>query len=106
MRFLWDFARDIAKPIKRNGREHIEYVPTQIVTEYLRRVFRDAGGQPIDGLIYRSSRHDGAKAFVLFCENDQCAESDYSGPIYKRLLQISGVQHRLCPPVPPEEAAT
>lgn len=44
MRFLGDFAEDIAKPIARDGREHIEYVPTQIVTEYLRRVFRGADG--------------------------------------------------------------
>jgi hypothetical protein len=106
MRFLWDFARDIAKPIKRDGREHIAYVPTQIVTEYFRRVFRDADGQPIDGLIYRSSRHDGAKAFVLFCENDQCAEADHSGAIYNRLLKITAVEHRQCPPVAATDGAT
>ena len=42
LRFLHAFAHDIVKPIARDGREHIEYVPTQIVTEYFRRVFRDA----------------------------------------------------------------
>jgi hypothetical protein len=31
--FLHDFAADLAKPIEKDGREHIEYVPTQIVTE-------------------------------------------------------------------------
>lgn len=103
MRFLWDFARDIAKPIARDGREHIEYVPTQIVTEFFRRIFRDMEGQPIDGLIYRSSRHGDAKAFVLFCENEQCAEADYSGPIYNRLLKIVAVAYQPCPAPPSPE---
>lgn len=75
MRFLRNFARDIVKSIKRDGREHIEYVPTQILTEYLRWVFRDASKQPIDGLNFCSSRHDSAKAFALFCENDQFSKS-------------------------------
>lgn len=34
--FLWSFARDLSKPVILDGREHIEYVPTQVVTEYMR----------------------------------------------------------------------
>ena len=36
--FLRRFAEDIVLPIELDGREHIEYVPTQVFTEYLRYV--------------------------------------------------------------------
>jgi hypothetical protein len=99
LRFLHAFARDLVQPIARDGREHIEYVPTQIVTEYFRRVFRASDGLPVDGLIYTSSRNKGGRACVLFCENDQCAEADYDGPIYNRLLRLVGVVHEPHPPL-------
>jgi len=76
LRFLHAFAADISQPIARDGREHIEYVPTQIVTEYFRRLFRSAEGRSLDGIIYRSAKHEGANAFVLFCENEQCIDVD------------------------------
>lgn len=93
LRFLHAFARDIVQPIARDGREHIEYVPTQVVTEYFRRVFRNAGGEPIDGIIYQSSRQGGDKAFVLFCENEQCFAVD-GGPFFmEQLVELRGVAH-------------
>lgn len=76
LHFLHDFARDFSRPIARDGQVHIEYVPTQIVTEYFRRVFRTGKGHQIDGIVYASSKSAGAKAVVLFCENNQCAEVD------------------------------
>ena len=57
--FLRSFVKDLAKPIEKDGREHIEYVPTQIVTEYLRYRFHDQKGFSVDGLIYPSSLKDG-----------------------------------------------
>ena len=93
LRFLHAFARDIAKPINRDGREHIEYVPTQIVTEYFRHVFRDADNLAIDGIIYRSSRDGGTRALVLFCENQQCSAVE-GGPVYlEQLLNLTNVAH-------------
>ena len=37
-RFLYDFIKDFTKPIERADRAHIDYVPTQIVTEYFRHI--------------------------------------------------------------------
>jgi hypothetical protein len=74
LRFLHDFAKDFSKPIARDGREHIEYVPTQIVTEYFRRVFTLSDGRRIDGIVYKSAKQGAGKAIVLFCENAQCAD--------------------------------
>ncbi len=97
LRFLHAFARDLVQPIAHDGREHIEYVPTQIVTEYFRRVFRTADGGPIDGLIYRSSRNDGGRALVLFCENEQCVDAGYSGRLRDKLLMLVSVDHHVAP---------
>jgi hypothetical protein len=94
MRFLRAFAQDIAQPIAHDGREHIEYVPTQIVTEFFRRVFQPADGSRLDGLIYRSSRQPGAKALVLFCENAQCVDPGVEERRWKEpLLRLDHVVH-------------
>jgi len=95
MRFLHEFTADLVKRIARDGCEHIEYVPTQIVTEYFRRMFRDAAGQSLDGLVYGSSREEGGKALVLFCENDQCAEP--GGDLRKAIVQLHTVSHEVYP---------
>lgn len=38
--FLHEFATDLGKPIAIDDRVHIEYVPTQVISEYLRVVLR------------------------------------------------------------------
>jgi hypothetical protein len=92
LRFLHAFASDISQPIARDGREHIEYVPTQIVTEYFRRVFRFKDGGQLDGIIYSSAKTADSKAFVLFCENDQCiGPGDDVGR--DALLRLVNVRH-------------
>lgn len=94
LRFLHEFAEDIAKPIAHDGREHIEYVPTQIVTEFFRRVFQPTDNGRLDGLIYRSSRQPGQKALVLFCENEQCVDLGAEGPPWKApMLRLDHVVH-------------
>ena len=100
LRFLHAFAGDIVEPIARDGREHIEYVPTQIVTEYFRRVFRDGGGA-IDGIVYASSRRTGGRALVLFCENDQCGGEGDFGLASDQMLALVGATHRACPEAVP-----
>jgi len=56
--FLRDFAEDLAKPVQKDGREHIEYVPTQVLTEYFQR--------RADGILYRSARKEGGTCCVVF----------------------------------------
>lgn len=94
LRFLHAFAHDIVQPIARDGREHIEYVPTQIVTEYFRRVFRDRDRKAIDGIIYRSSRVGADRAFVLFCENEQCFALSEGQPRVEQLVELTAVTHK------------
>jgi HEPN/RES N-terminal domain 1/RES domain len=77
--FLKRFVRDLQKPIARDGREHIEYVPTQVVTEYFRHVFEDEEGRRLDGILYRSAKTAGGVNCVLFCENENCCDNVPAG---------------------------
>lgn len=67
--FLEEFLVDFAKPIARDGREHTEYVPTQIITEYFRYEFNKRNQISIDGIVYPSSKHHGQEACVLFMDH-------------------------------------
>lgn len=67
LRFLHRLADDISRPIARDDRVHIEYVPTQVVTEFLRTT-KLPEGVKLDGIRYRSSRRDGGISLVLFAD--------------------------------------
>lgn len=89
--FLRSFLKDFSKPIKKDGREHIEYVPTQVVTEYFRHIFRDEGGDSIKGIIYPSARKKNGRSCVLFFEDKDCAQDikTQAGAASKWLTMVS-----------------
>ncbi len=68
--FLHDFIKELSKPIKHDGKIHIEYVPTQILTEYFRYI-HPRHKTPIDGIIYPSSKDIKGKAIVLFMDHEE-----------------------------------
>lgn len=74
LQFLRGFLDDFTSPIEKDGREHIEYVPTQIVAEYLRFIHQKDGNINIDGILYRSSRNPDSAACVLFIDFDQSVD--------------------------------
>jgi len=69
LRFLDDFQQDIAKPVTRDERTHIEYIPTQVVTEYFRHY--GVEGKAINGIRYPSTVDEGGKNIVLFATNEE-----------------------------------
>ncbi len=71
--FMHGFRRDFARPIARDERVHVEYVPTQAVTEYFRTSVR-FDGRAIKGIKYRSTR-DGAICYVLFANQSSVVGS-------------------------------
>ena len=73
--FMWNFVEDVTKTITKDGMEHIDYVPTQIVAEYFRHVFKQADESHLDGILYRSSREKGGICVALFCVNDDCTDN-------------------------------
>jgi len=74
--FMRLFLNDLSKPIDKKDRAHIEYVPTQVVTEYFRHIFRDENGEPIKGILYPSSRNSGGVSCVLFIEKEYCIQDN------------------------------
>jgi hypothetical protein len=63
--FLRKFEHDVSKAIARDDRVHVEYIPTQVVTEYLRSHprLRNAG---VLGIRYRSARDRNSANLVMF----------------------------------------
>lgn len=97
LRFLIAFVQDLAKPVARDDRVHVDYVPTQVVTEYFRHCFTDESGRPVDGILYPSSVNRGKSACVLFVDNDQCVDSDAdASKCYAPILVLQGDKTRNC----------
>lgn len=84
--FLHGFEREVSRPIKRDDRIHTNYVPTQVVCEFLRDRFRDADDQPVRGLAWDSSRRPGSRNVVLFIDRNRCVEIDEQPSFYDGLL--------------------
>lgn len=84
IRFLHDFVSDLSKPVKRDGREHIEYVPTQIVTEYFRHAFNPGSNREMRGLYYPSSRVKMGIACVLFFDQENCGAKPKSKWVWSK----------------------
>jgi hypothetical protein len=93
LQFLYEFCADLSKEIERDGRIHVEYVPTQVVTEYLRRAFRTEDGAPIFGLQFASSRRPEGRNVVMFVDNDQCVDPDEE-TLAEPALEMSVITHR------------
>lgn len=64
--FLKHFVQEISKPVAKDGYEHINYVPSQVVSEFFALVFKNDDGIGLDGIIFPSSVHPGGKNLVLF----------------------------------------
>jgi len=69
LNFLHKFVRSLAEKVEPGDREHIEYVPTQVVTEWFRSVFQHGDSQ-IDGIYYPSAPRKGGRSIVLFADRD------------------------------------
>ena len=64
--FLHKFVRAITLPVEHDGREHIEYVPTQVLTEYFRHRFLPNGASNIDGIVYPSTHRRNGRSIAIF----------------------------------------
>jgi hypothetical protein len=71
IRLLREFAADVAVPAQPDDREHLEYVPTQVVTEYLKHRYEHPDG-PVMGVLWRSSLDPDVTCCVLVVDEDGC----------------------------------
>ncbi|MXN91108.1 RES domain-containing protein [Flavobacterium sp. Sd200] len=89
--FLRRFLREFSAPISRDSYAHIEYVPTQIITEFLRYNFKRRDGKKIDGIIYPSSKNRSLNALVLFMDHYECLKRldfDTSNLVQEKVIYL------------------
>lgn len=84
MEFFHRFVVQLSDPA-RPQYEQIDYVPTQIVTEYLLRVH--GNGDSARGLIYQSSLTKEA-CLVLDVPNDHCVDRTVTAPQSQSQLRL------------------
>lgn len=69
-----NFIGSLTQPIKKDKKEDIiNYIPTQVIAEYIRYVlvYKD---NKIDGLIYNSSIPGCSNCYALFVDNQHCID--------------------------------
>lgn len=74
--FLHGFRRDIQKKVEHDERVHVEYVPTQVVCEYLRDQLPLKLGIGIDGLAWQSGRSEDSLSLALFIDSSGCVDAE------------------------------
>ena len=67
LRFLHEFTDAIMQPVAGNDRANVDYIPSQVVTEYFRD-FAFAGGK-LDGIRFPSTLDPRGRNVVLFIES-------------------------------------
>ncbi len=68
--FLRQFKNDISQPVAKSKTEHIDYIPTQIMTEYFRHIYRTPDNHSLMGIRYPSA-HTGKPCYVMFWGHEE-----------------------------------
>lgn len=87
--FLKKFVKDLSLPIARDDRQHIEYVPTQVFTEFVRHVMKGPNGVPVHGIWYSSSRN-GERCCVIFATQEECLPCGPLDMVTQKLEYVVG----------------
>jgi len=85
VKFLNEFIDLISKPID-DEIDFLEYIPTQVFTEYLRHMAKS--NDNIKGIIYKSSKSD-TNNIALFYQNSECRDKAGSASKDDYLLLVS-----------------
>ena len=79
--FIKELSAKLSEPINKDGREHTDYVPTQVLAEYIRK-------QKIHGIIYESRRKSDGKNIALFLSQKNCStDSKISSDIFLKFIK-------------------
>ena len=92
LRFLHHIADEVSRPIERGDRVHVEYVPTQVVTEFI-CTQATSDGSRIDGIKYGSSVHLGHASYVLFADQSNVDGTSVPEWLSDPWLRLVDVQH-------------
>lgn len=78
VKFLHSLKKDIIKPVSKDGREHIDYIPTQIISEYFRYRFKDQEGHNVNGFMYPSVKNNGGVNIVVFDSDNSSLQDAFT----------------------------
>jgi len=70
--FLQAFADTVSEPISRDRKYHLEYVPTQVFTEFIRYELKTGCVKQFHGIKYKSSRKNGGICYAIFADQNAC----------------------------------
>lgn len=88
--FLREFSKLISEPVKRDDRTHVDYIPTQVYTEFLRDFKFKEGA--IDGIRYNSATGISGANVVLFATSENVQDKkDMPDP--SQWLRLVSVKH-------------
>lgn len=76
LQFLHAFAADVTHPARPDDKQNLDYVPTQIVAEYLNQLFKDDEGNPVMGVLWTSTKDTASTNCVLFVGSDGCVSGN------------------------------
>ena len=90
--FLNHVADEISRPIERDDRVHFNYIPTQVVTEFVQSKLA-RGDTPIDGIKFHSAVHQKKPSYVIFAgqENLLPAPEGFRSSDTDRWLELISV---------------
>lgn len=78
-KFISKLIHEIMIPVEHDGSEHLEYVPSQVFSEFLRHRFKYRQ-RSIDGVIYPSSFGGSGANLALYISNDKISYKGSSKP--------------------------
>jgi hypothetical protein len=92
--FLSGLVDDVSKSIKKDDHIHTEYVPTQVVAEYIQHKLK-VNDRRVDGILYSSSKGSG-KNFVFFID-DRYIEGSEAAFAEEAKFRLVHIEHRQVP---------
>ena len=93
LRFLHHIAGEMSRPIERDDRVHIGYVPTQVVTEFIRSKVNWEGNK-VEGIRYASVANPGHVSYVLFADQSNVEGTEAPGWPEDRWLRLVDARRR------------
>lgn len=87
--FLYAFKAEISMPVAHDGSEHVEYVPTQVVSEYFAQAFSLGANKQVDGVIYPSAVAQSGKNLVVFPNYHETSKSKDELPFVMMKLETA-----------------
>jgi len=91
--FLRSFVEDISTPLSPTDYQNVDYIPTQVITEYLRYELPAELG-PIEGVIWRSSKDASVCVCALFIAFDEIADAGAEAAKTRMVMNPLTVIHR------------